>query len=75
MAQLLANAGYETRPVFYPLSQMPAFRKFRNGLCANSDRISREGISLPTGSHLAEADYSKISEIIRGFVDKSQRNL
>ncbi|MCK5591698.1 MAG: DegT/DnrJ/EryC1/StrS family aminotransferase, partial [Candidatus Pacebacteria bacterium] len=49
----LSQKGIETRPFFYPLSQMSIYRKyvFSN---RNSQEISERGINLPTFAKLKE---------------------
>ncbi len=60
VAEDLALLGVETRPVFYPLSKMPAFKTSAVYSNPNSDLISKEGISLPTGHHVSKRTYAKI---------------
>jgi len=55
-----AQKGVESRPVFYPLSKMPAFAEYPTDLCSNSENISSRGISLPPGSHVREEDLEII---------------
>jgi perosamine synthetase len=64
VALALANAGIETRPIFYPLPEMPAFRNFRSTSFDNSKLISESGISLPTYEDLTEPEISLICKII-----------
>jgi perosamine synthetase len=56
--------GIDTRPVFYPLHQMPVFKKY---LRANSfpiaDKISSQGISLPSSLNLEIDEIKKICEV------------
>lgn len=64
-AATLATLGIETRPVFYPLPLMRAFSHFTSTEIPNSRVISDQGISLPTGEHVSELTYLKISNEIR----------
>jgi perosamine synthetase len=52
--------GIETRPVFYPLNEMPPYKNSK--IFANSRYISYHGISLPVSNKLEEDDIRKISE-------------
>lgn len=61
----LAAKGIETRPVFFPLPEMPAFSAFRTLPYPNATKISTEGISLPTGVHVKENVYQTINEVFR----------
>jgi perosamine synthetase len=68
LAQFLADAGIETRPVFWPLSNMPAFEQFECDSNTNSRVIGSSGISLPTGIHVQYEDREKIAELIVSFM-------
>ena len=67
MAISLASKGIETRPVFYPLSQMPAFSRYANSNYPNSNIIAKEGISLPTGSHVQVEVQKMIIDIVKEY--------
>ncbi len=73
LAAKLAKLGVETRPVFYPLSKMPAFYQVQNPRNINSELISKEGISLPTGSHVSKKVYFEIFERIKTEVEACRR--
>jgi perosamine synthetase len=64
VALALANTGIETRPVFYPLPEMPAFRNYRSTSFDNSKLISESGISLPTYEDLSDNDLNEICNIV-----------
>ena len=70
VASKLARLGIETRPAFYPLSNMPAFYQVQNPRNANSELISKEAISLPTGFHVSKKTYFEIFKIINKEVQK-----
>jgi perosamine synthetase len=66
LASALAKIGIETRPVFWPLPMMPAFRNYNAGPIPNASALARRGISLPT-SHRVTLDVAeRISTIIKG---------
>ena len=67
MAHSLASEGIETRPVFYPLSQMPAFSQYANADYPNSNKIATEGICLPTGSHVQPQIQKRIIDVIKEY--------
>jgi perosamine synthetase len=69
LASHLANFGVETRPVFYPLHEMPAFWTPSNSI-VNAIRISNDGISLPTGSHMTESSIEFVTALISEFLGK-----
>ena len=70
LALKLAKLGIETRPVFYPLSSMPAFKSLYGSRNPNADLISKEGISLPTGHHVKKKVYAHIIKIIKAEVQE-----
>jgi perosamine synthetase len=56
----LAEAGIETRPVFYPMHVMEPF--FEEGACYPvAERLSAQGLSLPTHIRLTEEDVAYIA--------------
>lgn len=65
----LAKLGIDSRPVFYPMSHMPAFSKFSTHLTGVADNISSRGISLPTSVYLTEDEIVKISKEVIGCID------
>jgi perosamine synthetase len=64
--QLKVN-GIETRPVFYPVHQMPAF--YSDASFPVAEHISARGINLPSYTDLSEDDVKTICECIRGFIN------
>lgn len=71
ICQTLADEGIETRPVFFPLPQMPAFKAFRSGPFWNSEKISVEGLSIPTGKHVPADVYSRIAALVSGYLERA----
>jgi perosamine synthetase len=60
--------GIDTRPVFYPLHQMPVFKKYVNtNHFPVADQISSKGISLPSSLNLEKEDVKKICEVFLQF--------
>jgi perosamine synthetase len=55
----LAATGIETRPVFYPMHQLPPYRD-PTGHFPVADRLSAGGINLPTHARLSEGDIDRI---------------
>ena len=70
IAKKLAELGIETRPVFYPLTAMPAFNKFKGMENPNTRLIAEEGITLPTGSHVDDTVIQRISSLILDFIEE-----
>lgn len=64
VANALCHSGIETRPVFYPLDEMPAFREFKRQHNIEANTIAMQGISLPTGRHISVESQNEICNII-----------
>jgi perosamine synthetase len=61
----LDKAGVETRPLFYPLHEMPPYRSFAgNRGFPITDALSYGGISLPSAVTLTTGEISYISGVI-----------
>ncbi|UGA57360.1 aminotransferase class I/II-fold pyridoxal phosphate-dependent enzyme [Vibrio sp. VB16] len=65
----LAKIGIDTRPVFYPMSDMPPFRNYKKDLNGTSTNISLNAISLPTSVYLNEVDIKAISIATLKLID------
>jgi perosamine synthetase len=65
LADQLAKIGIETRPVFYPLELMPAFKKYQSSKNLNAQSISTRGITLPTGYHVQKNIYRVVLQHIK----------
>lgn len=65
LQDMLAVAGYETRPVFVPMHELPMYAQER-AFWVSSD-LHRRGVSLPTHTGLTGADISTVSAIVRNF--------
>jgi len=65
----LAKESIETRPFFYPISQMPAYSRF--GLNdPYSDYFSSHGINLPTYTQLTDDDVKFIAQNLCDHLEK-----
>lgn len=54
----LDKENIETRPVFYPMHDMPPYKEDRSYPVA--DRLSARGINLPTHGRMTERDIDRI---------------
>lgn len=70
MEKLLKN-GVETRPLFYPLHEMPPYARYmRPGQRFEvSTRLSRAGISLPSSVTITEEEQRDVLSAIRSIHD------
>ena len=65
LADRLEKARIETRPVFYPLHEMPPYREFAgNRDFAKTSWLSWNGISLPSAVTLSDAEIDYICGVI-----------
>lgn len=70
LIRALAEAGIETRPTFFPISDMPPYRDAVTAPGGNrvSADLSRRGISLPTHSGLSQEDVSRVCSTLKGLL-------
>ena len=71
LMKLLSKGGVESRPVFYPLNEMPPYKT--NEPFPNSNYISYHGISLPVSNGFDEQDIRFISELVIASISKLRR--
>jgi perosamine synthetase len=69
----LSAAGIDTRPFFYPLSSLPAYRHLSQAVAAaernrESYRISPWGINLPSALTLTEQQVEYVCHVLRSIV-------
>jgi perosamine synthetase len=61
----LGKAGIETRPLFYPLHQMPPYRGHAgNREFPHATRLSAHGLSLPSGVTLTDGQLDYVCGVI-----------
>lgn len=68
----LAERGIETRPVFYPIHQLPPYEEMAraDGPFPVADGIASSGISLPTWSGLSQDDVVYVCNVLRECLAK-----
>lgn len=64
----LAASNIEARPLWKPMHLQPAFAGFRAYVDGTSERLFRDGISLPSGSGLSESDQGRVTDCIVQFL-------
>jgi perosamine synthetase len=62
LIEKLANSGIESRPFFHPIHTMPPYKRNEKNLIA--EKISKEGINLPSSVKLSSDDLEKIVNVI-----------
>ena len=62
----LLKYGIETRRVFYPLNEMPPYKKYKcSKSSSNSQWIAKQGISLPSSVNLQKQDIIYIVKCLK----------
>jgi perosamine synthetase len=70
MRQLL-HQGVDTRPVFYPLHQMPPYQRFsKSESLYHSINIARSGLSLPSSLNLKIEEIEYITHVLTETLNK-----
>ena len=62
--------GIDTRPVFYPLSDMPLYKAYaRNVKMPVTQDVAQRGISLPSSVEVSSADIARIKDVLSSLSD------
>jgi len=70
MRQLL-HYGVDTRPVFYPMHQMPPYQSLRTSESLQcSNYIAAQGLSLPSSVTLQEDDIVYVASLLESVLEK-----
>ncbi len=64
--QLLLKEGIETRPVFYPVTDMPPYKNIKE-IFPIAKKIATRGINLPTHAGLTKQDVQYIADVIKRY--------
>lgn len=64
----LAQAQVESRPVFYPIPDLPPYQGY--GTYPEASRISKGGISLPSGFNLTSSEQNQVIGLIQSYLDR-----
>ena len=68
LAKKLLLNGVETRPVFYPLHQMPPYQQYYGGQSLEvSKEVARKGLSLPTSCSITEEQLEGVTSAINSI--------
>lgn len=67
MEKMLKN-GIETRPAFYPLHQMPPYKKYpTKSNFQNAERISVQGISFPSSVNITQPELDNMAHALHAI--------
>jgi perosamine synthetase len=75
---LLAERGMDSRPFFYPLSSLQAYRDTPQADAARARNqvayaVSPYGVNLPSALNLTEAQVDRVVEALREILDEARR--
>jgi perosamine synthetase len=61
----LAEAGVDTRPLFYPLHSMPLYHQYAaNRQFPNTDWLAANGLSLPSAVTVRDAEIDYVCRML-----------
>jgi perosamine synthetase len=64
----LALGGIQAQPVFYPITNLPPYRNGRSQRFAVAEKISRQGVSLPSSPLLSADSIDRVCSVFRRIV-------
>lgn len=64
----LVSAGIETRPVWKPMHVQPVNAGLTGSINGSAERLFAEGLTLPSGSGLREAQFAEIGAAVTGWL-------
>ena len=62
----LEAANIESRPLWKPTHMQPAYAQYESIGRAVAERLFRDGLCLPSGSQLTEAELERVVGVVRG---------
>lgn len=62
--EVLEAHDIESRPVWKPMHQQPVFRSAESMLTGVADRVFADGLCLPSGTAMTEADVDRVSDMM-----------
>ncbi len=65
----------EARPVWKPMHQQPVFRQCQVFGGSVSARLFADGLCLPSGSNLKDADRERVVEIVRSVKGRGKKRV
>lgn len=68
LAAALAAANIESRPLWKPMHLQPVFAVFAGTLDGTSAQLFAQGLTLPSGSSLTDAQFDRIESTIRRVI-------
>lgn len=71
LMKYLASRGVETRTYFFPMHWQPIYKN--GGSYPVADRLGRNGLYLPSSSHLSKKEKDYVMGLIKNFFKKGKR--
>lgn len=67
----LLEKGIQTRPLFYPITSLPPYKKhFRKKAFPVARKLFNQGVNLPSGTPLRTIDIKRVASEIQKFAQK-----
>ncbi|ATO13942.1 pyridoxal-5'-phosphate-dependent protein [Micromonospora sp. WMMA2032] len=70
LAAELSRADVETRPLWKPMHRQPVFAETRAALTGVADRLFANGLALPSGSAMDDAQEAHVFRTIERFLER-----
>jgi len=67
LMRYLTKNNIESRAFFIPMHNQPLYKKYKKGKYPNSEFLGRNGLYLPSSSHLSKADKDRVIGVIKAF--------
>lgn len=68
----LSKKGIESRPFFYPIEEMPPYKKRK--ICPVSLKISRMGINIPSATDMSNKDIERVVCEVKKYLSSRKGN-
>lgn len=65
LRRILDEADIESRPLWKPMHAQPVFSKYPAAVSGISDRLFDTGLTLPSGSAMAQENFDRVLETLR----------
>ncbi|MDP3726074.1 MAG: DegT/DnrJ/EryC1/StrS family aminotransferase [bacterium] len=70
LMRYLKKNNVESRAFFIPMHNQPLYKKYKNGSYPVSESLGRNGLYLPSSSHLSKKDKDRVISVIKEFFNK-----
>ncbi|MFO8236568.1 MAG: aminotransferase class I/II-fold pyridoxal phosphate-dependent enzyme [Bacteroidales bacterium] len=74
LQEKMEENNIEVRPIWKPMHMQPVFAEYPAYLNGTAEFLFRNGICLPSGSHLSNEDRERISNAIHKIFDKTGKS-